>query len=244
MKDTSASRAEYESRTPGTVRILVWDAPVRLFHWLMVASFALAWLTAESERWRLLHVTLGYTMIGLVAFRLIWGVMGTRYARFSTFVRSPAAAVRYLTSLIKGRPERYVGHNPAGAMAILAMLLATLAIGITGWATYNGAGGEWFEELHEGAANVMLALVAVHVAAVVGSSLLHRENLVRPMITGYKSGAATEGIRTARWGFAALVMAAVVAWWWTQWQSAPRAPAADQSAAASAAHSTHADRDD
>ncbi len=244
MKDTSASRVEHEPRAPGTVRILVWDAPVRLFHWLMVASFAGAWLTAESERWRLLHVTLGYTMIGLVAFRLIWGITGTRYARFSTFVRSPAAAVRYLANLLKGRPERYVGHNPAGAIAILAMLLATLAIGVTGWATYNGTGGEWFEELHEGAANAMLALVAVHVAAVVGSSLLHRENLVRPMITGYKSGAANEGIRTARWGFAALVMVAVIAWWWTQWQSAPRPPAANQSVGASAERSAHADSDD
>ncbi|PMS21119.1 cytochrome B [Trinickia dabaoshanensis] len=244
MNDTSASRAEHEARTTATVRILVWDAPVRVFHWLMVASFAGAWLTAESERWRLLHVTLGYTMVGLVGFRVIWGLMGTRYARFSTFVRSPAAVVRYLTSLLKHQPERYVGHNPAGAIAILAMLLMTLAIGSTGWAVYNGAGGEWFEELHEGVANAMLALVALHVAAVLGSSVVHRENLVRPMITGYKSGETNEGVRSARWGVAALLVAGVIAWWWTQWQSAPQAPASNSSTGAVTDRRTNADRDD
>lgn len=234
MNDTFASRADNDTRASGTVRILVWDAPVRVFHWLMVASFAGAWLTAESERWRLLHATLGYTMVGLVASRIVWGLMGTRYARFSTFVRSPAAVIRYMASLVKGRPERHVGHNPAGAIAIVAMLLMTWAVGVTGWATYNSAGGEWFGELHGGIANAMLALVAIHVAAVLASSLLHRENLIGAMVTGYKSGRPDDGIRTARWGFAALVVAAVIAWWWTQWQAAPQTPAANQSAAAAA----------
>jgi cytochrome b len=234
MNDTFASRADNDARTSGTVRILVWDAPVRAFHWLMVASFAGAWLTAESERWRLLHVALGYTMIGLVAFRIVWGFAGTRYARFSAFVRSPAAIVRYMVSLVKGRPERHIGHNPAGAIAVVGMLLMTWAVGVTGWAAYNGAGGEWLGELHEGVANAMLALVAIHVVAVVVSSLLHRENLIGAMVTGYKSGHAGEGIRTARWGFAALVMAAAIAWWWTQWQTAPQAPAANPSAGAAA----------
>jgi cytochrome b len=239
MNDTSASRAEHDLHALGSTRILVWDAPVRVFHWLMVVSFAGAWLTAESERWRLLHVTLGYTMVGLVAFRFVWGLMGTRYACFSSFVRAPAAVARYLTSLVKGCPERYVGHNPAGAIAILAMLLVTLAIGITGWAAYNSGGGEWVGQLHEGVANTMLALVVVHIAAVLVSSLLHRENLVRPMISGYKPGTPDEGIRTARWGFAALVIAAVFAWWWVQWQSAPHQPAG-----AATDRRAHADSDD
>ncbi|CAM2161648.1 Cytochrome b561 bacterial/Ni-hydrogenase domain-containing protein [Paraburkholderia sacchari] len=234
MNDTFASRADNDAHASGTVRILVWDAPVRVFHWLMVASFAGAWLTAESERWRLLHATLGYTMVGLVAFRIVWGLMGTRYARFSTFVRSPAAVIRYIASLLKGRPERHVGHNPAGAIAIIAMLLMTWAVGVTGWAAYNSTGGEWLGELHGGFANAMLALIAIHVVAVLASSLLHRENLIGAMVTGYKSGRADESIRTARWGFAALVMAAVIAWWWTQWQAAPQTPAPNQSAGAAA----------
>jgi cytochrome b len=235
MNDTFESRVDDHARTAGTVRILVWDAPVRVFHWLMVASFAGAWLTAESERWRLLHATLGYTMVGLVAFRIIWGLTGTRYARFSAFVRSPAAAIRYMASLVKGRPERYVGHNPAGAIAIIAMLLFTLAVGATGWAAYNNTGSEWLGELHEGVASAMLALVAIHVAAVVVSSLLHRENLVGAMVTGYKSGRVSESIRTARWGLAALVVAAVIAWWWTQWQAAPQ-PSAPTPSAQAAGH--------
>lgn len=234
MNDTFASRTDDETRASGKVRILVWDAPVRVFHWLMVASFAGAWLTAESERWRLLHVTLGYTMVGLVAFRIVWGLLGTRHARFSSFVRSPAAVIRYMASLVKGRPQRHVGHNPAGAVAIVAMLLMTWVIGLTGWAAYNATGGEWLGELHEGVANAMLALVGIHVAAVLASSLLHRENLIGAMVTGYKSGRADDGIRTARRGLAALVIAAVLAWWWAQWQAAPPASAADQSTRAAA----------
>ena len=118
MNTTSASRAD--GATPGpTVRILVWDAPVRVFHWLMVACFATAYLTAETERWRLLHVTAGYTMAGLVAFRLLWGLFGTRHARFASFVRGPQAVLRYLKSLVEGHPAPHVGHNPAGAVAIL-----------------------------------------------------------------------------------------------------------------------------
>ena len=237
MNDTFASRVEAETRSSGKVRILVWDAPVRVFHWLMVASFAGAWLTAESERWRLLHVTLGYTMLGLVVFRILWGLAGTRYSRFASFVRSPVAALQYLASLVKGRPERYVGHNPAGAMAILAMLLMTCAVGASGWAAYTGTGGEWFEELHEGMANAMLALVIVHVVAVVANSLLHRENLIGAMVTGYKSGRVGEGIGCAHRVIAALVIAAAGIWWWTQWHAAPptQAPQATSSSAGHAA---------
>lgn len=234
MNDIFASRTDNETHASGTVRILVWDAPIRVFHWLMVVSFAGAWLTAESERWRLLHVTLGYTMVGLVAFRIVWGLAGTRYARFSSFVRSPPAVIQYVTGLARGRPQRHVGHNPAGAIAIVAMLLLTWAVGATGWAEYNGTGSEWLGELHEVVAIAMLALVAIHVVAVVASSLLHRENLTGAMVTGYKSGSADEGIRTAHWGIAALVMAAALAWWWAQWQTAPQSPVTHQSAGAAA----------
>ena len=86
MSATFASPAEQQTSAGTGRRILVWDAPVRLFHWLTVLSFAGAWLTAESERWRLLHVTLGYTLAGLVVFRLLWGLVGTRHARFATQV--------------------------------------------------------------------------------------------------------------------------------------------------------------
>ena len=87
MSETSVSPADVSATPASSRKVLVWDAPVRVFHWLMVASFAGAYLTAESERWRLLHVTLGYTMAGLVAFRIVWGLVGTRHARFASFVR-------------------------------------------------------------------------------------------------------------------------------------------------------------
>lgn len=209
--------------TNGKTKILVWDAPVRVFHWLMVLSFAGAYLTAESERWRLVHVSLGYTLGGLVAFRLVWGLLGTRYARFASFVRGPAAVMRYLSSLVRGRPEHHVGHNPAGALAIVLLLLLSVATVATGWANYNDLGGDWIEELHEVAANFMLFVVGVHVAGVVLASWLHRENLVRAMLNGRKEGAPSEGIRWTWRPLALLLLAAVLGFWWLQWQSAPSA---------------------
>jgi cytochrome b len=169
-----------------TTKIKVWDAPVRVFHWLLVLSFAGAYLSAESESWRLLHVTLGYTLGGLVAFRLVWGLVGTRYARFANFVRGPQAVLTYLRSLRKGQPQHHLGHNPAGAVAIVLLLLASVAVVGSGWAIYNDVGGEWLSELHDIAANSMLLVVAIHVAGVLVASRLHRENLVRAMVTGQK----------------------------------------------------------
>jgi cytochrome b len=128
MEATSASHAE-RSDTPGpapTRPILVWDVPVRVFHWLMVASFATAYLTAETERWRLLYMSAGYTMAGLVVFRLLWGLFGTRHARFVNFVRGPRAVVAYLKSLLARHPQHHAGHNPAGALAIVMMQAVVL----------------------------------------------------------------------------------------------------------------------
>jgi cytochrome b len=194
-----------------------------LFHWLLVLCFAGAYLTAEGERWRLVHVTLGYTMGGLLAFRLVWGVVGTRYARFTHFVRGPRAIMAYLVSLRSASPQHFTGHNPAGAVAIVLLMVTGMAIVATGWATYNEVGGEWLSELHEGAANTMLAIVGVHIAGVLVATLVHRENLVRSMVTGTKFGSRDDGIPSRVWTVAvALLMAlCVLAFWWLQWQSAP-----------------------
>ena len=101
--------------TPATSRILVWDLPVRLFHWMLAISFAGAWITADSERWRDIHILLGYTAGVLVVLRLAWGLVGTRHARFASFVRGPRRVIAYLRSLVSGRPEHATGHNPAAA---------------------------------------------------------------------------------------------------------------------------------
>ncbi|MDO8459242.1 MAG: cytochrome b/b6 domain-containing protein [Burkholderiaceae bacterium] len=208
-----------DSTTP--TKILVWDAPVRVFHWLLVLSFAGAYLTAESERWRLLHVSLGYTLGGLVAFRILWGLIGTRYARFASFVRGPAAVTRYVRTMLSGKPEHHIGHNPAGAVAIVLLLLSSIAIVASGWAIYNDVGGHLVEELHEGASNFMLIVVGVHVAGVLVASWLHRENLVRSMVTGKKDGAPHEGIRRAWRPLAIIILLSVLGFWWMQWQSVP-----------------------
>ncbi len=197
-------------------RILVWDLPVRLFHWLLVLSFAGAWLTAESERYRDFHVMLGYSLLGLIAFRLVWGFLGTRYARFSEFVRSPLAAARYMKSLISGKAEHYTGHNPAGAIAIVLLLLLGIASGISGWMTYNEMGGEWVEEGHELFSNLMLAVVGIHVIGVIAGSLAHRENLVRAMVTGYKQGNPSQAILKPRI-IPAVLLGLGVAGFWGLW---------------------------
>lgn len=221
MNATSALPAKDSTISSGNTAIaptvLVWDAPVRVFHWLMVVCFAGAYLTSESETWRLLHVTLGYTMAGLVAFRMVWGMLGTRYARFASFVRGPRAVAAYLRSLLTHQPQHHTGHNPAGALAIVAMLALTATIAATGWATYEELSGEWVAELHEVVANGMLLLVGFHIAAVVISSWLHHENLARAMLTGRKVGAPNQGIHNAWPVVAALLLVAVVGFWYLQW---------------------------
>ena len=210
-----------DSAGPQDKRILVWDVPVRVFHWLVVLCFAGAYLTAEHESWRLAHVTLGYTMAGLVVFRLLWGVMGTRHARFANFVRGPRAVMDYVRSGLGGRTQPYVGHNPAGAIAIVALLGLTLGVAASGWATYEGIGGEWLEEFHEAAANIMLGVVGVHVAGVLLASWLHRENLIGAMVTGRKTGRPEDGLGRAWRSVGILILVAVLGFWWAQWSGAP-----------------------
>jgi len=196
-------------------KILVWDWPVRLGHWLMVGGFALAWLTGDSETFRLVHVIAGATVLGVASFRLPWGFIGSRYARFVDFVRGPTAVKDYLTSLLRLQPDHHVGHNPAGGWAIVLLLGLGIVTGLAGWAIYNDIGGHWLEEVHEALAATMLTVVIVHVAGVISGSLLHGENLVRAMLNGRKSGAPEAAIRSARPLAAALLLAwvAVAGWW-------------------------------
>lgn len=194
-------------------KILVWDIPTRLFHWLLALSFIGAYLTAESEYWRDLHVALGYTVVGLIGFRLVWGLVGTRYARFGSFAFGPSKVLAYVKSLLSPAPQHYVGHNPAGSWAIHGLLLLGLLAGATGYATYEEIGGEWLEELHEFFSNAMLALVLVHVAGVLASSRLHHENLVRGMIDGYKHGAPEQGIKRSYWLLAIVLLVGAIALW-------------------------------
>lgn len=203
----NATAIDATSRPDGTVRVLIWDLPVRVFHWALVVSFAGAYWLSESERLRDIHVMFGYTVLGLVAFRLVWGFVGTRYARFRSFLFSPREAAAYVRSLFRHADPRFLGHNPAGSIAIWAILGVAALTGITGYATYNEIGGDAVEEVHEVLANGWLWLVGIHVGGVMVGSLLHRENLVGAMITGYKRAEAPAGIRGT---FAAIIGVALL----------------------------------
>jgi cytochrome b len=169
---------------PDTVR--VWDPLVRVFHWSLATAVFTAWFTEDGPGW--LHDNAGYIALGLVAFRLVWGLVGTRYARFSEFVRSPRATLGYAADLVTGGERHYLGHNPLGGWMIVALLGMVAVTGTTGWLYTTDAfwGVKWMEELHEICANSLIFLVALHVAGVVFTSWRERENLVRAMLTGRK----------------------------------------------------------
>lgn len=193
-------------------RTLVWDLPTRVFHWLLAATFAGAYLISDGERLRDVHILLGYSTAGLVAFRVLWGLVGTRYARFTSFPLAPRALFGYLRSLLSLSPSHYFGHNPAGSWAILGMLALIAGTALTGWANAVEVGPEWMEDVHEAFANATLALIVVHVGAVIASSLLHRENLPRAMVTGFKPGSGPAAGGT-RWFVAAALVAVLGAFW-------------------------------
>lgn len=168
------------------VSVQVWDLAVRIFHWSLVACVLAAWWTGGSGHRA--HEILGYTVLGLIAFRFAWGFGGTRHARFTDFLHSPQTIIAYLRSLTMGAGPRYVGHNPAGGAMIAALLGTLLALSITGWLmlTRRLFGVPWVEDVHSFAADALLILIALHVCGVIGSSVLHRENLVLSMLTGRK----------------------------------------------------------
>lgn len=181
--------------------VQVWDPLVRVFHWSLVASFAVAWLSGEGEALSL-HVGAGYVIGGLILFRLLWGFVGPTHARFRDFVFSPAQVFAYTRDLLRRQARRYLGHNPLGGamvVALLVMLALATVSGLAAYAAKEGAGPlagvvpvgpkdkqEVFEEVHEVLSNITLILVFFHIAGVLVSSLVHRENLVRAMITGRK----------------------------------------------------------
>jgi len=177
-------------RNSRPAEVKVWDPLVRLFHWGLVGAFALAWATGdELDR---VHEIAGYAIIGLVAFRLAWGIIGSRHARFADFVRGPGTVTAYLRDSLSFRARRYLGHNPAGGAMIillLVMLAATCGTGVM-MTTDEFWGVEWVEDVHVLSVNVTLGLVALHLLGVLFASIEHGENLVRAMVTGRKRAIA------------------------------------------------------
>lgn len=179
-------------------KVLVWDIPTRIGHWLLAIAFILSFLTGDGEEQRLLHVAAGYAVGGILVFRILWGMAGTRYARFASFLFSPRDVVAYLGGLLKGKPNHWLGHNPAGSYAIYILISLGLATVASGFAVYAEIGGEWVEEAHDALSHIMLGMVVFHVLGVVVSSWAHRENLVRSMLDGHKLGKSEEAIESGK----------------------------------------------
>lgn len=201
-------------------KILVWDIPTRLFHWLFALSFTVAFITAEVDGWIAMHVFSGLLMFMLIAWRVLWGIIGSRYARFSSFLFSPVTAVKYLTDTLRGKTERHIGHNPAGSWAIYLLLLLGVGISISGLTLLSA--GEQCEDIHEALSYGALGVVVVHILGVSAASLLHRENLPRAMVTGYKSGENTQSIPSSMPVAALLMLALMVSFsavYWKGWDA-------------------------
>ncbi len=166
--------------------VKVWDPLVRIFHWSLVVFFGIAWIT--SEGFDSIHAWTGYIAGGLIAFRLIWGLIGPRYARFSNFIKGPGTVIDYLKAMAAHKEKRYLGHNPAGGAMIVALLI-TVAITVwTGWEITQPqyAHSDLMKTLHAFITSVLMTLVIVHIGGVVLAGLRHKENLARSMVTGEK----------------------------------------------------------
>jgi cytochrome b len=210
----------------------IWDVPTRLFHWALVLLIAAAWWTAENDEieW---HVRAGMAVFMLLVFRLVWGVIGGSTARFGGFIKGPRAILTYL----RGRYPSHVGHNPLGALSVIALLAAVAAIvglGLVGIDEDGIAPGplshlvsddlaEVAIELHEHEAfDALLVLVVLHVTAILFYAVAKRQNLIRPMVTG--SGEIPAGVDPLRpagaWRAAMALLTAFAAAWWI-WTGAP-----------------------
>jgi len=201
-------------------KIKVWDTFIRTFHWSLVMLFFTAYLTGDEES--MLHIYAGYGVLGLLIFRIIWGFIGTKHARFSNFVFGPQTTRQYISSILSRKPVRYIGHNPLGGWMVILLLVTLGAVTWSGLELYASEGHgplaskdiimiqtaqadednnehkgkradkpesrehKLWEEVHEIISNFGLMLVFLHIAGVIFGSILHHENLIRAMITGYK----------------------------------------------------------
>jgi cytochrome b len=184
-----------ESSTPATVK--AWDPLIRIFHWSLVLSVVIAFISEDD--WMNVHIWAGYAVSVLIGIRLLWGLVGTRNARFTSFVRSRRVIMQHLKDMLAFKATHYLGHNPVAAVMVLLLLSSITLVAFSGVIMLAGEGqgplahtmfsswnGEWLEEIHEFLANFTLLLIVAHVSGVIFSSLLEGENLARAMLTGRK----------------------------------------------------------
>ncbi len=187
--------------------VFIWDAPTRLFHWLLLALVVAGWFTGEGENQTALwHRYIGETIAGLLVFRVIWGFVGGERARFADFAAGPGLIAKHAGDLFSKSPKRYLGHNPLGGFAVFLLLLTVAVVVTSGLFSssddmsgpFAGAFGLNLSEVHELAFRVLQALVAIHVLGVVAETLLAKDALVPAMITGRKKRRADEPGEDAR----------------------------------------------
>ena len=226
MTSTASVSSAATARPQPTRRVT--DAPTRMFHWLFALCFAGAYLTADGERLRLVHVVLGYSMAGLLGFRVLYGLFGPRQASLKALWAKASNAPLWLRSVWAGLTGGGTinwrqGQNIAMGAAIVALLLAVLPLTLSGYATYNEWGGEWLEDLHEVVGESMLWLVLAHLGLLLLISVLRRKNQALSMLTGRVDGAGPDLVKNNRSWLAALLLVAVLGYWGWEWQQAPQA---------------------
>jgi cytochrome b len=208
----------------------ITDAPTRMFHWLFALSFLGAYLTADGERWRMLHVTLGYTMAGLLVFRVLYGLFGPRQAGLGLLWRKLTGAPAWLRSLRDAASLSAInwrqGQNLLMALAVVALMALVVPLTLTGYATFNEwgvfPGEDWLGELHEFFGETLLMVVLAHLGLIAALSLLRRKNMASPMLTGRLDGPGPNPVPHNRVWLAALMLMAVLAYGAWEWQQSPR----------------------
>ncbi|WP_431149596.1 cytochrome b/b6 domain-containing protein [Acidovorax facilis] len=223
-----ASAAAQPAAAKGPSR-RVTDAPTRMFHWLFALCFVGAYATADGEYWRLLHVTLGYTIAGLLGFRVLYGIFGPRTSGLGLLWRKLAGAPAWLRALPQARSMQQVnwrqGQNLLMALAVVLLLVLVVPITLSGYATYNDwgdmLGGDWIEEVHEFFGEAMLFVVLAHLALIAGMSMLRRKNQALPMLTGRVEGPGPNLVQKNRTWLAAALLLAVLAFGAWEWQQSP-----------------------
>lgn len=205
----------------------VTDATTRMLHWLMALSFTGAYLSADSEHWRLTHVTLGYTLAGLLVFRVLWGLVGPRQARLSVLWRKLQGLPGWFKSLPSlSSPTAMLsawrqGENLLMALAVALILLLVLPLSLSGYAVWDEWGGDWLEEVHEFFGNALLIAVLAHIGLIALLSALRRKNQALPMLTGRVAGAGPDLAKSNYGLLAAVLLACVLGFWGWQWSQAP-----------------------
>lgn len=199
---------------PPMHRILIWDLPTRLFHWLLaggcVAAAVIALILGEDSRLFAYHSLIGLVLLPMIGLRVLWGLVGTRYARFRSFAFGPSALAAYAKGVLSGRGSRHVGHNPGSSYAIFAMLALVVASGVTG--IMMGRGDERVEEAHEILAYALVGVIGAHLLGVVMHSRRVGENITASMIHGRKVAQPSDAIASARPIVAYCFLLAIGAW--------------------------------